>query len=122
MTAVLAILKTLALDFLSSKKAMSTAAALIVAAAARYGFHVDGTDIVAFLSTVSLYVVGQGIADNGKEAGVANRDAALITAASIQASGVVGGQTLAAYDKARLAFLSSKLPAVPKSITPEVSP
>lgn len=113
MTIVLAILKALALDFLSSKKAMAMGSALLVAAAARFGFHLDGATIITFLASVSAYVLGQGVADHGKEA-------ALITAASIPAQGVLGGSTMAAYDKARLAFLGSKLPVQP--VTPGGQP
>ena len=59
--------KTL-LDLVTSKKAIATVAGLIISAAAKYGFGLDETTVIEILAAVAAYVVGQGVADAGKEA------------------------------------------------------
>jgi hypothetical protein len=55
-------------EILTSKKALATVAGLIVAGSAKYGFGLDEATVVEILGSVAAYVIGQGIADNGKEA------------------------------------------------------
>ena len=51
---------------LSSKKALATFAGTVSAFLMRFGLDVDPADIMATLSPVISYIVGQGIADNGQ--------------------------------------------------------
>ena len=62
------LLKKTLVDMITSKKALATAAGLIVAAAAKYGFGLDETTVTQILAAVAAYVVGQGLADMGKGA------------------------------------------------------
>jgi hypothetical protein len=55
-------------EVLTSKKALATVAGLIVAGAAKYGFGLEESTVIEILAAVAAYVIGQGIADNGKEA------------------------------------------------------
>lgn len=55
-------------EILTSKKALATVAGLIVAGAAKYGLGLEESTVIEILAAVAAYVIGQGIADNGKEA------------------------------------------------------
>ena len=52
---------------LGSKKALATIAGLITTALMRFGFDVPREDVMAFVGLIGAYVVGQGVADHGKE-------------------------------------------------------
>ena len=54
-------------EFLRSKKAMTAIAAAIVAGAAKFGLDVTTDELMPILSPLMAYIVGQGIADHGKE-------------------------------------------------------
>lgn len=53
---------------IGSKKFLVTISGLIVTLLAKYKFNVDPEMIKYFVGLVISYVVGQGIADSGKEA------------------------------------------------------
>lgn len=55
---------------LTSKKALATIAGIIVATAGRYGLGIPEETVVQILSVIAAYVVGQGVADIGKQTGV----------------------------------------------------
>ena len=54
-------------DLFASKKFVVMLAAIVVYAAGRVGWDMKSEDAVAFITMVSSYLVGQGIADHGKE-------------------------------------------------------
>lgn len=54
-------------ELLKSKKALTAIAAAIVAAAAKIGWDVSTDELIPILTPIMAYVVGQGIADHGKE-------------------------------------------------------
>ena len=54
-------------DLLKSKKALTAIAAAIVAGAAKIGWDVTTDELMPILTPLMAYVVGQGIADHGKE-------------------------------------------------------
>ena len=55
-------------ELLTSKKALALLAAAIVWGLAQAGIVATPTDILPLLGVISAYLVGQGIADKGKEA------------------------------------------------------
>ncbi len=54
-------------DLARSKKALTAIAAAIVAGGAKLGWDVTTDELMPILSPIMAYVVGQGIADHGKE-------------------------------------------------------
>ena len=54
-------------DLFQSKKALAAMAAVIVGLAAKLGFDISTDEILPILSPLMAYIVGQGIADHGKE-------------------------------------------------------
>ena len=54
-------------DLLKSKKALTAIAATIVAIAAKAGWNVSTDELIPILTPLMAYIVGQGIADHGKE-------------------------------------------------------
>lgn len=61
------ILKPVIVQFLSSKKALATLAAIIVWSLAQAGIVFSVDAIIPILGLVATYVLGQGFADIGKE-------------------------------------------------------
>ena len=59
----MSMLKTL----LSSKKFIAAAIGVLVALVAKLGIELDTRDVLAIISPILAYVLGQGIADHGKE-------------------------------------------------------
>ena len=55
-------------DLLTSKKFIVMVAALVVAIASKLGLDLDKDLVNQVLAMAAAYVVGQGIADHGKEA------------------------------------------------------
>ncbi len=53
---------------LTSKKFMAAIVAMIVAAGTRYGLHLDPETVGVIIAPLIAYIVGQGMADRGKEA------------------------------------------------------
>lgn len=53
---------------LSSKKFIATLLGFVIALAARFGFEVSYEELLALVSPFIAYILGQGIADFGKEA------------------------------------------------------
>lgn len=53
---------------LGSKKALAALAGVVVALAAKAGFDLDTEAVLAIVSPVIAYILGQGAADFGKEA------------------------------------------------------
>ena len=54
-------------DMLKSKKALTAIAAAIVAGGAKIGWDVSTEELMPILTPLMAYIVGQGIADHGKE-------------------------------------------------------
>lgn len=55
-------------DLLKSKKFMASLASMLVGLAAKVELDLDVQEITAILSPAIAYILGQGIADHGKEA------------------------------------------------------
>lgn len=55
-------------ELLTSKKFVVFVAGLIVTLAAKYSFNLDPEMIQNIIYTIVAYLIGQGIADHGKEA------------------------------------------------------
>lgn len=55
-------------DLLTSKKAIAAIAGVIVAAVGRIGLDLDTEVVTQIIAPLIAYIVGQGIADAGKEA------------------------------------------------------
>ena len=55
-------------DLLTSKKALATIAGTIVAATAKIGLELDTEAVLAIVGPTIAYILGQGMADLGKEA------------------------------------------------------
>lgn len=68
-------MKRFLLSLLGSKKFIATVGGIIVSLVAKTGMNLPAEHVLGILGTVGAYVLGQGIADSGKEA-------AKITAAS----------------------------------------
>lgn len=56
------------LDLLSSKKAIVAIGAVVVMIAGHYGFALPSEDATKIAGLAAAYVIGQGVADHGKEA------------------------------------------------------
>lgn len=54
-------------QLLTSKKAIAAATGVIIAAAARIGLDLPADAVNQILAPIVAYIVGQGIADFGKE-------------------------------------------------------
>ncbi len=54
-------------DLFKSKKALAAMAAVTVGLVAKLGFEISADELLTFLSPLMAYIVGQGIADHGKE-------------------------------------------------------
>jgi hypothetical protein len=61
-------MKAVLLDLFTSKKFLVFAAGAVTYCAGRFGFSVDQSVLNNLVEGVSAYLVGQGIADHGKEA------------------------------------------------------
>lgn len=61
-------LLTAAKRWASSTKAQAAIVALVVALASRFGFNLDAGTVATVISPLLLYILGQGMADLGKEA------------------------------------------------------
>ena len=55
------------MGLITSKKFVAAFASLVVAIAAKIGFDLEPGEIIAILSGPTAYIVGQGVADHGKE-------------------------------------------------------
>ena len=60
-------MKQLLVSIFTSKKFIAMLAGLILAAAAKIGLNLDEAALVTLLSPILAYIIGQGIADHGKE-------------------------------------------------------
>ena len=67
-------MKTAIAGLLSSKKALTAIAATVSAVIARIGFDVPSEEIVPIIAPIVAYIVGQGLADHGKETAKINND------------------------------------------------
>jgi hypothetical protein len=54
-------------DLLASKKAIAGIAGAVMILVGRLGLDIDSELVTQFVSLVVAYIVGQGIADHGKE-------------------------------------------------------
>ena len=54
-------------EMLGSKKAIAMIAGLIVSFAGKYGLELEVEDLTAVLSPILAYILGQSLADVGKE-------------------------------------------------------
>ena len=54
-------------DLVQSKKALMAIAGVVAAGIGKLGLDMPPTEIVPILSPLIAYIVGQGIADHGKE-------------------------------------------------------
>ena len=54
-------------DMLGSKKAIAMIAGLVVSCVGKYGLDLPTEELTAVLSPILAYVLGQGVADVGKE-------------------------------------------------------
>lgn len=61
-------------DMFGSKKAIAMIVGLIVSFAGKYGLELPTEELTAILSPVLAYIVGQGLADAGKEKARIDRD------------------------------------------------
>jgi putative Mn2+ efflux pump MntP len=61
-------IKALLAAMFASKKFVAALAGMIVALVAKVGWDVDTEIVLGILGLFGTYVLGQGIADNGKEA------------------------------------------------------
>ena len=55
-------------ELASSKKALATLAATGVSLLAKLGFDISTEELMPILAPLVAYIIGQGIADNGKSA------------------------------------------------------
>ena len=55
-------------DLFRSKKALTAMATVIVAGVGKLGLEMTTDELLPILGPLVAYIVGQGIADNGKEA------------------------------------------------------
>jgi uncharacterized membrane protein (DUF441 family) len=62
------IVKDLLKTFLTSKKALALLAGALVWALAKAGVLIPEESVLEILLLIAAYIVGQGLADNGKEA------------------------------------------------------
>ena len=54
-------------DLLSSKKFLSAVAGVIVIIGGKFGLELNSEELILAVSPLLAYILGQGIADNGKE-------------------------------------------------------
>jgi hypothetical protein len=54
-------------NLFSSKKFVVLIAAAIAYVASRFSFNLEQSDCLAFVGLAASYILGQGMADNGKE-------------------------------------------------------
>ena len=54
-------------NLFSSKKFVAAFIAVVVAVLAEFGLDIDPQTLMTILSPLMVYIVGQGIADHGKE-------------------------------------------------------
>lgn len=54
-------------DLFKSKKALTAIAGVIIAIAAKAGLDLSTDELMPILTPLMAYIVGQGIADHGKE-------------------------------------------------------
>ena len=54
-------------DMLQSKKALMAIATVLVTLGSKYGLEVSADELLPIISPLMAYIVGQGIADHGKE-------------------------------------------------------
>ena len=54
-------------DLLKSKKALTAIAGVIIAIGAKAGLDLSTDELMPILTPLMAYIVGQGIADHGKE-------------------------------------------------------
>ena len=54
-------------DMIKSKKALTAFATMIAAALAKFGLDISTDELIPILTPLVAYIVGQGIADTGKE-------------------------------------------------------
>lgn len=73
-------IKKMIRDLLTSKKFVSSIAAMIAAALLRVGWDVPLETIMTVISPVIAYIIGQGFADIGKNA---NMSSAILVMASV---------------------------------------
>jgi hypothetical protein len=71
------IVKDLLKTFLTSKKALALLAGAVVWGLAKAGVLIPEESVLEILVLIAAYIVGQGIADNGKEAVLAAAKAAV---------------------------------------------
>jgi hypothetical protein len=71
------IVKALLKTFLTSKKALALLAGAVVWALAKAGVLIPEESVLEILLLIAAYIVGQGLADNGKEAVLAAAKAAV---------------------------------------------
>lgn len=64
----MAILKKLAIEVVSSKKALATIVAVLLASTNRIGLQLPETAVMEIVGAIMAYVVGQGLADAKKQA------------------------------------------------------
>lgn len=94
-----------------SKKFQAAIVAVIVAVAARAGFQLDAGMIGILISPFLVYIGGQAVADNGKEAATIQKEAAVIAANA--ATQVARTQANAAVEVAKEAG-----PVAPQVVVP----
>jgi len=85
-------MKEMLLDLVTSKKAAVAVATAIAALVGLVGFHVDPGPLAVAIAPLLAYVVGQGLADHGKEAATLNVQAAQLRLQSLR--GPVDGTTV----------------------------
>ncbi len=87
-------MKQAILDLLSSKKGIATIVGVLVVVLSPivglFGYEVDTARLAVAVGLIATYVVGQGVADNGKEAAALHLHAAELEADRPMA--VVSGQ------------------------------
>ena len=54
-------------EIFTSKKALATAVGIIAPALKFFGVDIPTEELIAFVGLIGAYVVGQGVADHGKE-------------------------------------------------------
>ena len=64
----MSLLKRLALEILTSKKALATFAGVLIVATNRLGLQLSEDAVTQIIGAIAAYVVGQGLADFGKAA------------------------------------------------------
>lgn len=66
-------------ELLSSKKFIAALVSAIIAVAGKYGFQLDEATIYLFIGPFITYIVGQGIADHGKNSPELERQKEIIS-------------------------------------------